>query len=403
MMETKNVVKGISKPVGNNNTDVKSTTSNTSPKIEFIQVQSWTSQFHFEGVLGTGAFGKLLLIHTDPFSGQVHKVREKLKSTDPASPLKLSNKWKALKILPDTESFMKEVDHHVQGLSVKGILHLEKVYFCHPQQEVGLLFPLAVDFEKWWESTCKKQSTPLQRLQDVISIAKSLLETLAEMHEVGIIHRDLKPDNIVFSETTPKIIDLGYSRYRCDNSQSQHPFTANYTLVVKEYRAPELNDKEFYLADLKSTKTQSSGGNITKTESKDVTMSTAINVSTSQEEFEMDICDPMHIDSEEQNAVRSVWLTIEEEEFERKFSSGSQKSEGENIDKTETKATVAAKKDPKVKQTKGRQNGKLIYSMCFQLLKVNGCFKRARVKYHLFEVVEQCFKQLLIRNLLKFN
>ncbi len=49
--------------------------------------------------------------------------------------------------------------------------------------------------------------------QDVLPVAKSMLETLASAHARGIVHRDLKPDNIFLTtRNETKILDFGIAR-----------------------------------------------------------------------------------------------------------------------------------------------------------------------------------------------
>lgn len=46
-----------------------------------------------------------------------------------------------------------------------------------------------------------------------LSIARQLLQTLAEIHSQGITHGDIKPDNIVVSNGQPTLLDFGAARF----------------------------------------------------------------------------------------------------------------------------------------------------------------------------------------------
>jgi serine/threonine protein kinase len=44
------------------------------------------------------------------------------------------------------------------------------------------------------------------------TIAKSLLQALADIHSVGVVHRDVKPENVLFADKSLKIIDFGIAQ-----------------------------------------------------------------------------------------------------------------------------------------------------------------------------------------------
>ncbi|MDG4856793.1 PQQ-binding-like beta-propeller repeat protein [Streptomyces sp. T-3] len=71
--------------------------------------------------------------------------------------------------------------------------------------------------------------------QGVRVLARTIAQTLADIHAAGLIHRDLKPDNIVLTSAGPRIIDFGIAR-------PEHGLTLTTTgqvPVTPGYGAPE--------------------------------------------------------------------------------------------------------------------------------------------------------------------
>jgi serine/threonine protein kinase len=44
------------------------------------------------------------------------------------------------------------------------------------------------------------------------TVAKSLLQSLCDIHKAGVVHRDIKPENILYADKTLKIIDFGIAQ-----------------------------------------------------------------------------------------------------------------------------------------------------------------------------------------------
>jgi eukaryotic-like serine/threonine-protein kinase len=49
-------------------------------------------------------------------------------------------------------------------------------------------------------------------LEEALAIARTVLETLAAVHERGLLHRDLKPANIFLTHHGVKLLDFGLAR-----------------------------------------------------------------------------------------------------------------------------------------------------------------------------------------------
>lgn len=215
---------------------------------EFHDIPEWGSKFVFGKQLGEGKFGR------------VFAVKEK----------KSGAQWKALKIMifecphkgktecDCTEAdFMSEVDHLSTLQHIKGILPLEKVFFC--KHEIGLLLPLAVKFSKWWENRSKKHRNALDKVKDIIVVSKYLLEAVGDLHVAGFMHCDIKLSNFVFYSGRPYLIDLGHSRRIIASKQDQRYFYDDDVMCVRYYRAPELFHGCFTEYDLEN---DNNNGNI---------------------------------------------------------------------------------------------------------------------------------------------
>ncbi|MBI2214565.1 MAG: serine/threonine protein kinase [Acidobacteria bacterium] len=82
---------------------------------------------------------------------------------------------------------------------------------------------------------------------EVIAIARSVADALAEAHEKGIVHRDIKPDNVVVSGRQVKVLDFGIAkRYGLDGespgaAKSDTEFRTQAGIIVGtvQYMSPE--------------------------------------------------------------------------------------------------------------------------------------------------------------------
>lgn len=192
------------------------------PKVEFEVVDDFWDKLKNTAELGEGTYGKVYRVL--PKNGQIWDEEEK-----------------AFKLLKKRGDCVLEISHLSQLLGTHGLLPLNKV-LCQGD-EIGLLFPIGSNFEKWWKKRKEEQSSVLETMEDMLTIAKSLMVSLYEMHEKGIVHRDLSPDNIIFYDWTPHIIDLGYSRHQ---SVERDVMTSGYHLTIRQYRAPEILDPDFF-------------------------------------------------------------------------------------------------------------------------------------------------------------
>jgi len=191
-------------------------------QIEFEVVDNFWDRLKKGKKLGEGTYGKVFKV--SPYRGEVWDEDEK-----------------ALKILKQKGDCVLEISHLANLNNIDGLLPLNKVY-CQGN-EIGLLFPLGEDFLDWWNDRKSKHASPLEMLEDILSISKCLLMTISDMHERGIVHRDLSPYNIIFYNSRPCIIDLGFSRQQKEKDQL---FTSNYHLTIPSFRPPEILDPDFF-------------------------------------------------------------------------------------------------------------------------------------------------------------
>jgi len=131
----------------------------------------------------------------------------------------------------------KEVEL-LAGLSHPGVVRLREVVITEQHFVIvmellsgGELFDRIVDRERYSE-------------EDAKIVAKSLLETLAYLHEHAIVHRDLKPENLVFDATGDdanlKLTDFGFATA----FDPRNKLTA--TCGTPEYVAPEVLNEQPY-------------------------------------------------------------------------------------------------------------------------------------------------------------
>lgn len=121
-------------------------------------------------------------------------------------------------------SFLKELGHHNNCVSLKAVFHVETSLY--------LVFEyLGNDLRKLLDES---KPLPSRLIQDY---SAQLLRGLYWIHSHGIIHRDLKPSNILVDTygRTLKICDFGLARSIATESKSCTPL-----VVTLWYRAPEV-------------------------------------------------------------------------------------------------------------------------------------------------------------------
>lgn len=191
-------------------------------KIEFEAVDYFWDKLKKSTKLGSGTYGQVFRVC--PKNGQVWDEEEK-----------------AFKLLKTKGDYVLEISHLSQLLGVRGLLPLNKI-FCQGD-DIGFLFPIGTNFEEWWKKRKEEHKSVLELMEDILAVSKSLLVTLSDIHERGIVHRDLSPENILFYDWGPCLIDLGYSRHQSDKRDL---FTSGYHLTIRQYRAPEILDPDFF-------------------------------------------------------------------------------------------------------------------------------------------------------------
>ncbi|MCU0611905.1 MAG: serine/threonine protein kinase, partial [Candidatus Eisenbacteria bacterium] len=83
-----------------------------------------------------------------------------------------------------------------------------RVYDCG--EDEGRLY-LASEYVEGHDLARRLAAGPLP-WEELLPLARTLLEGLEALHTAGIIHRDIKPSNIMLSVKGPKLADLGLAR-----------------------------------------------------------------------------------------------------------------------------------------------------------------------------------------------
>lgn len=189
--------------------------------VNFKIVNSWKNEFLIEKKLGEGSFATCFQVK---INGQ--------------------GKSKAMKLIQKKSDYLLEIEHLCRLKGIPGILPLEEVYM--DDKKVGLITPLGLKFEKWWDIRKKEHNgNALIFLEDILCIAKNLMSSIQQMHDRRIVHRDLTLSNLVFSNNRPQIIDFGFSKNACE----AEIFSCDYHLTTRDFRAPELVDPDFYMEE----------------------------------------------------------------------------------------------------------------------------------------------------------
>lgn len=74
--------------------------------------------------------------------------------------------------------------------------------------------------------------------QELLSLARGLVEALRAIHEVGVIHRDLKPGNVLMLDGDPVVIDFGIAHV----AESSRMTMTGLVMGTPGYLSPELVD-----------------------------------------------------------------------------------------------------------------------------------------------------------------
>lgn len=127
--------------------------------------------------------------------------------------------------------FLKNNFKYIKSLSHPNIIRYQVMYLDNRKKTCYLI----MDYDN---NASLKKRLDLSSEQ-IRSIARQLMDTLAYIHSRNICHRDIKPENILYDEinNSIKIIDFGISKKTIQRGARREMLTITGTLF---YRAPEM-------------------------------------------------------------------------------------------------------------------------------------------------------------------
>ena len=118
---------------------------------------------------------------------------------------------------------------------VRKIVHRNVSRMYHLSEEKGIHY-ITMEYVPGEDLRRMLRMSKRMEIGTAISIARQVLEGLAEAHRLGVVHRDLKPGNIMIDqEGQVRILDFGIARA----IKSEGPTEVGLIIGTPEYMSPE--------------------------------------------------------------------------------------------------------------------------------------------------------------------
>ncbi|OGD23195.1 MAG: hypothetical protein A2Y69_07280 [Candidatus Aminicenantes bacterium RBG_13_59_9] len=147
------------------------------------------------------------------------------------------NEEVALKLIrPEIASDRMTLDRFSNEIKiVRKIVHRNVSRMYHLSEEKGIHY-ITMEYVPGEDLRRMLRMSKRMEIGTAISIARQVLEGLAEAHRLGVVHRDLKPGNIMIDqEGQVRILDFGIARA----IKSEGPTEVGLIIGTPEYMSPE--------------------------------------------------------------------------------------------------------------------------------------------------------------------
>ena len=191
-------------------------------------------EYVIEAVIGQGGYG-VVYRASHRYLGTVVALKEYLPATvavRAGGSVSPRNQSVATDFQEGLRRFIEEARHLVQFRSHPGVVTCVGFF-----EERGTAY-MAMEYEEGLslsELLAKREAAgrPLEA-EELLRLAKQVLESLAAVHQAGVLHRDIKPSNILIrkSDDRPVLIDFGAAKEDfVRHTKSSAPHTQGYAAI----------------------------------------------------------------------------------------------------------------------------------------------------------------------------
>jgi len=153
-------------------------------------------------VIGCGAYGEIWLART--VTGSFRAVKVVYRST-------FESERTFLREFEGMSAFEPISRAHAGFINILHVGRTAEYLYYSMELADDHLDGRKIDIGSYEPRTLKTDLARHKRLSadESIRLGLSLTEALEELHKRGLSHRDIKPSNIIFSESVPKLADIG--------------------------------------------------------------------------------------------------------------------------------------------------------------------------------------------------